>query len=1128
MNISSEKCNVSFISKYAYFDGMCVGVDDYLTDPDGYHGHIKCLNGHRLCFVYAVTRTKHFRHINPDDCCGSPMTGWHAEWQSNFAYTEIVHNKLAGQVSRRIADAVVGDRVIEFQHSRMLPSEGHNRIKDYWLHGKEVIWVIHGYDVDVAELPLHKRCFLTFKQQWMYCAYVDSPCIWVEVDSFLYKVNPCAVRNNMIDVNTPLAKEDFIAQIKLGDPGLLLPEEVPQCVLNIMQQGAGNGKTYGLVQRATKEELSHYDIIVMVTKQHSAKHIIASEFKDQYEKGYLQHISLVPGEKPGEFVDLITDCAKKLEIRFIDETSRERSIIIGTIDSLMCTMGVATSQSVDKFQSIVESVAGGEADGKDSINYAYKTIKLNKKICLVCDEIQDLPKRYAQAIIRLMRNRYIDCVVVEDMLQSISFEDNAFAYLLNNEFPNIKKIENKKTNICRRFGDSKLVEFVNKSIKFGKFDLPQITAHEDSESADSLKVFVTEDGGNESAHSIKDVAQIMTYYRREVENGAAPNDFLIVTPIIANRPVIHSLNEEINAFWRDKYADDADDAYKVYSILHKSSVGSSIDLSESDETTRIVSIHASKGDGRPIVILVDLCERSLQVFCQNDPSGLIYESLLHVAITRMKKKLYIQLTSDVDEIAGRFAGYYDPHDRFTVLKNRINLRSLSERVSDNDSTLLRKEFNCDIDAILEKETRDHKIIDMGHHLIRFAAMKAATWIRIVNLGERKQIRKRFSTLIDAPIIEYYDFPKYLKALEGKNNCSVCGKFHKPACKGGRYFKRMPHIPVFVSKKQVYRDLNEIIMGCMRIVQKKLQRILEGARQWKLCPYESVILHYMTDIAEKCKHSSVRYIDILHITHIYKESFDGIIGADTGHESCICGKFVKKNNIMGPDGDLELSNYIKDHYEILSTYLVNLESFIAEHPDLNYLTDKYERNGIFSYEYNLVGFNDANTYNIIMHPAINELNIVKLVNEAILSNFHLCHLKEPEESSLRRDISNQTVHAVLLSSNTRHEIAGMNKDQHSTLTIDIIKVCAKLKLFTEAKSIISFIRARPGKSASEIHTEYGKKYIELGHNVPTYVDRLFAVLDALSFDLSDEPGLLILLKKQVDKFVDDEAKLAFEK
>ena len=56
---------------------------------------------------------------------------------------------------------------------------------------------------------------------------------------------------------------------------------------------------------------------------------------------------------------------------------------------------------------------------------------LNKKLCLFIDETQDLTKEYGEAIVRIIKDKYIDAYIVGDKLQSISYENNAFVYLDN-------------------------------------------------------------------------------------------------------------------------------------------------------------------------------------------------------------------------------------------------------------------------------------------------------------------------------------------------------------------------------------------------------------------------------------------------------------------------------------------------------------------------------------------------------------------------------------------------------------------------------------------------------------------------------------------------------------------------
>ena len=79
-----------------------------------------------------------------------------------------------------------------------------------------------------------------------------------------------------------------------------------------------------------------------------------------------------------------------------------------------------------------------------------------------------------------------------------------------------------------------------------------------------------------------------------------------------------------------------------------------------------MSIHASKGNGCEVVFLLGITENNLKVF-SGKTGNLMYDSLLHVAITRQKKSLYIGLVNNNDDIWKRFHGHHIEKNYLIIL-----------------------------------------------------------------------------------------------------------------------------------------------------------------------------------------------------------------------------------------------------------------------------------------------------------------------------------------------------------------------------------------------------------------------------------------------------------------------------
>jgi hypothetical protein len=550
------------MSQFAFVNGVQIHIDNYTTDLKE---KLTCENGHQLIPVINITkRIPHFRHKHSYDVGGSPMTFWHSEWQALFPVTEKVYKLKPNQIKERHADVVLNENtILEIQHSKYEKIEIENRQHDYKLHNVVIIWLVDGNTgIEVKKLTHSNRVYLEFVDEyWKYESFKCYDCIYIDINSSIYKVNPNDVKSHMIDVENPKPKKDFINFLNTGQ-NIWSNEKPEQCNLFIKQQGAGNGKTFGIIKMLEDDDKSHYKNFIYITKQHSAKHIIKSTFEEikndiNNRFNYLKNIEIM-------------ETNKKYIITYFNEKSKlDCKIIIATIDSFTYSIGNKNHTYFEKFEGFIYSIIEGHIESKKcgSITFASVNPKLNKETILVIDEFQDPPQHYGKAIVQIMRNKYIDVFIVGDKLQSISNEKNAFTYFLENDFPSINTIKLEPTNLCRRFTHPELVNFVNFMIPFKKYELPEIkpyTSYDGNLIENPLTFikgrFIDPNFKEKNTEQISDeIKSIMFYYEEEVnKNSRFPEDFLIVTPFTKNNPLVDALLLQLNIFWKNKFTDESD------------------------------------------------------------------------------------------------------------------------------------------------------------------------------------------------------------------------------------------------------------------------------------------------------------------------------------------------------------------------------------------------------------------------------------------------------------------------------------------------------------------------------------------------------------------------------------------
>jgi len=1046
----ARKCSVSFESNYALLNDNQININEYLS---GNHDDKKFLcipNGHEMIRVIGCTKRRpHFRHKHNCDVGGSPMTQWHAEWQGNFPVTEKVFLRLNGQFKERRADILLPEHkhVIEIQHSKMEAEEVKQRMNDYTKHGHEVKWIIHGQDSIQFKIFGDERRILHFKNNlWLYDSFKASSAVYYDINGFIYRVNPNSVKNDMVDVYEPKLKSEFISSLK-ANINIWEDTEPPQCFLYVKQQGAGSGKTYGMMQFIDSDPvISNYKYIVFITKQHSAVSVMYKEFMEQVAEKKLSNIEVI---NPNESND-----PKKYIVHYKNNlTNIEVKAIFATVDSFTHALASSPNNEVDKFRGIVKSIKDGTINTSRNgvMRYANVNPVLNKETLIMIDETQDLTELYGEAFLQIVKSKDTNLCVVGDRLQSLSYEKNALTFLHDAELAGLKVIKSSAKNEVRRFSNPVLIEFVNALIPFEKYDLPYMTPHKKIEAnQDCLTVFqaktVYSDADISDENVVEAVNEIMNLFEKEVkDNNRVPEDFLVVTPFTNTNPVIDALEIALNIFWKnimeknEEYINGVKkinkhwknvntDDYTRYAVFHKSQDGTSINMNDSKHATRMVSIHSSKGDGRPVVFVIGVTESALRLFSQVS-NNLIYDSLLHVAITRQKETLYFRLEANGDDIHHKILNSGVPNiisasnSEFNYMSNMIKHSDISKDICDFIfDPFYEKLISVNMPPELPEQSENKLLIDMSDHNIRYASIAMNVWVHCLNHEYRTKsdTKKQFSAILyeltQSKIQSVEKLKDYIEILV-KNTERTDGK------------KNQKCIPIIKIQERTenldYGRYYKIINIIMNNILRKLTFV--GKRELDyFCPIESVVLFYMIECIENGKKQNITIDNLYNTIHIYNNVFSN----SRGHEHCGCNNiFIVKKNLS--DSEKKSQEYLFNHYNRLAHIADILNNFNNIYPNVNWLYSHkvYLGNGennsenadfVLYKEYRMIGYDAERVYVINIKPQFNDLNKNEFLIDSILDTY----LVSNTSSENYKRFNKKPVISCVLSMN-RNEIYKIN-------------------------------------------------------------------------------------------------------
>jgi hypothetical protein len=1145
----TAKCNISFESKYAMINGAQIDISEYLSG--NHSGTLRCIsNGHELIPVRCTKRQPHFRHKDDHDLTGSPMTLWHREWQSNFPLVEQEFERLHGQWTKRRADIVIPEykQVIEIQHSNITPDEVKQRINDYGKHNHEVKWIIHGQDsIEPKFLGENRRILQFNKNLWLYESFKSASTVYYDINGYIYRVDPNLVKQDQVDVLEPKLKSEFIDSLKENNT-IWEDTEPPQCFLYVKQQGAGSGKTYGVMQFIDSDPLiSNYKYIIFVTKQHSAVSVMYKEFIEQLDNGKFKNIEIVNkniSQDPKKFIAIYINKLTNIEVK----------AIFATVDSFTNALAEAPINALDKFTGIVHSIVNGTVNTSRTgkMKYAGVDPVLNKESLIIIDETQDLTESYGEAFLQIVKSKYTNLCVVGDRLQSLSYKDNALTLLHEAELSRLKVIKSSASNIVRRFSNPVLIDFVNSMIPFSDFGLPKMSPHKIVDRDDTgLVVFqsktVYADASTDDINVVEAVTEIMNLFKKEVEdNGRIPEDFLFVTPFTKKNPLMEALQIAINMFWKDtmnnneKYISNIKNKheywekidtnnYTRYAVFHKSQETGSINTNESIHATRMVSIHSSKGDGRPVVFVIGLTQEALRIFSQIS-NNIIYNSLLHVAITRQKNKLYFRLEANGDDIHRRIMNAHIPNiiithtTEFNFIKNIVKQSDISLDICNSPEifdSVYEKIIATNPPAKLADEKEDKMLIDMGDHYVRYASIAFNVWIHCCNNeirtknNTKRQFYKILQELTRSKIQVVSSCKDYIEILTKNTKTDVIQKI----------------IPIiqYSPLKDTY-DYNKyytIINSMMNHIITKIGMLNTKEIEY-FCPIECVVLFYMIECTQHGKWQSITIDNIYNIVDTYSKVFTN----SKGHENCKCNNLFSNNKVILDDAEKKYQQYLQNHYNRLNHITTILDNFNKVNLNVNWLyshpvefgggIDTENKDFTLSNKYQMIGYDNNNVYIINIKPQFNDLNFNVFLINSIIDTYIVSNTSMTSPNYKRFHDKNIISCVISMNNVDMYTVDWTSVVKKQKETIKSVIFDAMKKKFINKHSqyyntFLNIIRSNIECSAENIIEICTNKSNKI-NSLPEYIKRSWTVISSEIDDCDDKDEMSMIIKKYSDEKV----------
>lgn len=907
----------------------------------------------------------------------------------------------------RRADVCFDETVIEYQHSRITLEEVNSRNNDYKKLDKKVVWILDCTENVNPPIKLsskyveEERWLIDFEKKWHIKSTEECNIVYADFGDTIFRVPTSLIKQRMVVTGTPWHWDDEFRHALVSDTSEYVP---PQSTLTVRQDPHGSGKTYSLTHNIIYSE-DHYDFQIVITKSHAAKQVVYEEFMSHMIKSNLHYEE---NEENHKYI-----------VKFARTNGHKVMCIFGTADSLIYNICERKIKGTDKFIDLVKSVhkfGPTKLEGpKGRFRYAGERPRINKKTKIIIDEGTLLGEDYANAISTIMNICSCDVHLAGDVQQSVSYKRNLLRKIMEEYiehgikipfFSSNVEVHVEKGNKVRRFNQD-LVNFRNivmqKFIEQPSHNLQILTPVADTSVHHVRGIYGVElidkinPCDDAESDEIKDAVEIIMYkFDEDVTTyNKLPNELMLVTVFVNNNPLMDEIQSKIHEYWNKKF-NDAEWCHKMKNIhgqkfeeivehfegtknkldwkcvFHRSEEGKPIDTRESKYATRIVSIHASQGDGRDIAYVIGLTESALKRFS----GGLIdiqYESLLNVAISRMKEIIRVFLEKKHDDIFDRFIPLM-PEEMVQQVAPNLNAKSYFNIVGADIDNITddHKLYNMVKDRVIYNENSEHDkpLIDYSHHIIRMAVTNTIIHANLlIRQFKRSEISEQATT-----IFRIFANSK-IKSCDSKEYYSICRKSNNRT------------IPVlfYNDGRALFRETHNRIIDILKRLQSFVNEWLSGIDKnlVKITPEDAVVLQYG--------------IEIVKLYPIYKEE----VKMDHVYDVVAC--YMNKNE--------ETPEKLQSHYDHISNIQILYRNII------NNFNDDWEwkiyrsinlgnkKNGQCTQHFVLKSLishlviDDQEAIPILFVPDIDELNIAKICCKVLLYTL-VC--TQPEQKKSKDD------------------------------------------------------------------------------------------------------------------------------